>query len=261
MILKEKILTINDQPTRVWSKGSGVKVGFFPGIGGLPKWTEFLDLLSTKFEVVAPSLPGYPGGGRKHLELDNIFDWLLATSDIIKACGLNGADIVASSVSAPLIIDWAATWPSECKIVLVGPFGTYLEEEPIQDIWALRPNELSKKVVNNPKIFQDYVEVIEGEDPTEWKVQQMRGLESSARYLFPFGDTGLVSRLRRVESSVLIIRGEDDQIIPESHLKLYSEGISSPVSCEGVVGAGHLCELESPKEVASLVKHFFSSAS
>ena len=103
----------------------------FPGIGGLPKWTEFLELLSTRFEVIAPSLPGFPGGGRKHLELDSIFDWLLITNDVIKISGLQNADLIASSISAPLIADWAATWLSSSNIAPIGPFGTYIKSEPI----------------------------------------------------------------------------------------------------------------------------------
>ncbi len=258
MQLKEEHVKLADYEARIWSKGSGKKVGFFPGIGGLPKWTEFLELLSADFEVIAPSLPGFPGGGRKHLDLDGIFEWLLVTNDLIRISGLQNADLVASSVSAPLIADWAATWPSKRNITLIGPFGTYLDSEPIKDIWALRPNELSRKIVNNPQIFQDFVEVGEGEEPIEWKVVQMRSLEASARYLFPFGDTGIGSRLRRIESSLLIVRGEDDQIIPESHIKLYNDRVSSVVKYETVVGAGHLCELEKPRAVYSLVKAFLS---
>ena len=85
----------------------------------------------------------------------------------------------------------------------------------------------------------------------------MRSLEASARFLFPFGDTGIASRLRRLESNLLVLRGEDDQIIPESHMKLYDDQVPYTVKYEVVAGAGQLCELEKPEVVSLLVKEFF----
>ena len=151
--VRSDFIKVHGNQYRVWSKGSGDRIGFFPGIGGLPKWTKFLDLLAEQYEVVAPSIPGFPGGGDNHLQLDGIFDWLLVINDIINEVGLEHANLIASSVSAPLLTDWAATWSANGKLVLIGPFGTFLDEEPIRDIWAIRPNELSRTVMKNPKVF------------------------------------------------------------------------------------------------------------
>ena len=53
---------INGFPCRVWTKGKGPKLGFLAGLGGLPRWLPFLDRLAETRTVIAPSLPGYPGG-------------------------------------------------------------------------------------------------------------------------------------------------------------------------------------------------------
>ncbi len=75
-------MTVNGHAHRVWSKGTGRPLGFLAGIGGLPKWTPFLDRLAESRQVIAPSLPGFPGAAG-HEDLDTIFDWILATHDIV----------------------------------------------------------------------------------------------------------------------------------------------------------------------------------
>ena len=61
---------VNGFPCRVWSKGSGPRLGFLAGLGGLPRWVPFLDELAKTRTVIVPSLPGYPGGAAGHTVLD-----------------------------------------------------------------------------------------------------------------------------------------------------------------------------------------------
>ena len=72
------IADINGFATRVWRKGSGPRIGFLAGYGGLPKWVPFLDRLAERRTVIVPSLPGFPGGDRGHTALDTHLDWVLA---------------------------------------------------------------------------------------------------------------------------------------------------------------------------------------
>ena len=76
-------IDINGYPTRVWRKGTGPKIGFLAGYGGLPRWIPFLDRLAESRTVIVPSLPGFPGGDRGHSVLDSQLDWLLAVRDLI----------------------------------------------------------------------------------------------------------------------------------------------------------------------------------
>ena len=47
---------VNGFATRVWRKGSGPKLGFLAGFGGLPRWVPFLDELANSRTVIVPSL-------------------------------------------------------------------------------------------------------------------------------------------------------------------------------------------------------------
>ena len=65
---------VNGFPCRVWQRGSGPRLGFLAGFGGLPRWIPFLDILARERTVVVPSLPGFPGGDRGHSVLDSHLD-------------------------------------------------------------------------------------------------------------------------------------------------------------------------------------------
>ena len=93
---------VNGFSCRVWNKGSGPKLGFLAGFGGLPRWVPFLDELAKTRTVIVPSLPGFPGGDRGHTVLDTHLDWVLAVRQIVEKAGLAGADLLGAR-SAPLL--------------------------------------------------------------------------------------------------------------------------------------------------------------
>src|SRR5262249_12503176 len=113
---------INGFPTRVWRKGRGPVIGFLAGYRGRPGWVPVLDRLAESRSVVAPSLPGFPGGDRGHSVLDSHLDWVLAARTLIDKAGLAGADLVGSSVGGAFAAELAAIWPEKVKrLALTGP--------------------------------------------------------------------------------------------------------------------------------------------
>ncbi len=250
---------VNGHAVRVWRKGRGEKLGFFAGIGGLPRWTPFLDALAEEREVIVPSLPGFPGAAG-HDELDTLFDWLLATRDILAASGLDGADVMAVSVSAPLLADVAGVWPGSIRrLALLAPFGLFDPAEPATDIWAFRPGHLPDFMCADRETYKAFIEQPEEADPIEWKVEQMRALEASARYLFPTGNTGLAARLGRIGCPLLLLRGSEDRVIPAAYLEHFARGVSGPAQIAHIEGAGHLAELDRPQAVAAVVRDFLAA--
>jgi len=92
--LKTRTITLNGVATRVWEKGAGAPIGYFPGYGGAPRWHAFLDELAKTRKVIVPSLPGFPGGGLGHLKLDSHLDWVIACGDLLELSGLSGSDLI-----------------------------------------------------------------------------------------------------------------------------------------------------------------------
>ena len=254
--IQESTVLVNGLPCRVWTKGEGAPLGYLPGVGGLPHWTPFLDHLAATRRVIAPSLPGFPGGiGHDHL--DTHFDWLLATHDLLTAAGLAGADVIASSVSGALAADAAGVWPTLIKrLVLIAPFGLFDAADPPTDIWAQRPGYLNGLLCAEAQTYKDFVAQPEAVDAIEWKVEQMRAQETSARFLFPLGNTGLAKRLGRITCPTLLLWGELDRVMPFTYAERFASGIVGKSEIVKVAAAGHLAELDAPASAADAVLKF-----
>ena len=251
-----RTVEVNGRPCRVWEKGEGKPVGYLAGIGGLARFSPFLDRLAERRRVIAPSLPGFPGA-EGHDLLDTQLDWILATHDLLEAAGLEGADLVGASVGAALAADVTACARAMVRrLVLIGPLGIFDEADPVTDVWALRPGELPRMLCADPARFTEVTSAPEGEDPIEAEVLQLRAHEAAARLLWPLGDTGLAKRLPRIRQPVMLLWGEDDRVAPVSYAERFAHALGSEARTERVPGAGHLADLDAPDEAARRVLDF-----
>jgi pimeloyl-ACP methyl ester carboxylesterase len=251
-------VTINEQPCRVWEKGEGSPLVFLAGFGGLPRWTECLDHLAARRRVIAPSLPGFPGGGAIG-PLYNHLDWLLAARDLISGARLERCDLMGVSLGAALAADIAALWPALVdRLVLVSALGLFDENDPSADPFAQRPDELPRLLCAHPERYVAHTAVPEGADPVEWTVTATRAKEAAARFLWPLGDTGLAGRLYRIGQKTLLVWGAGDRVVPASYHARIANGISGKTQVEVIEGAGHLVDLDAPEKLSQRVTAFLS---
>jgi pimeloyl-ACP methyl ester carboxylesterase len=245
---------VNGFATRIWRKGSGPKLGFLAGFGGLPRWVPFLDELAKSRTVIVPSLPGFPGGDRGHSVLDTHLDWLLAVRELLAKADLDGADLAASSVGASLAAEMAALWPASVRrLALIAPFGLFDEADPATDPWAQRADNVAGLMCADPETWKALKAMPEGANSVEWPIEQTRASEAAARYLWPLGNTKLEKRLPMIKAPTLLIWGEQDQIMPRGYADRFAKGISGPARVRTIAGAGHLAELDRPAEVAAAI--------
>ena len=244
---------INGFPCRVWRQGSGPKLGFLAGFGGLPRWIPFLERLSQQRTVIVPSLPGFPGA-TGHAVLDNHLDWVLAVRHLLAAAGLEGADLAGSSVGGSFAAEMAAIWPSTVRrLALIAPFGLFDEKEPATDPWAQRANEVAGLLCADPEKWRALKEVPAGANSIEWPIEQVRANEAAARAFWPLGNAGLAKRLPLIKAPTLLIWGAEDRIVPRSYATRFAAGIKGKTELRVIEGAGHLAELDKPDETAAAV--------
>ena len=253
-------IDVNGFSTRIWRQGTGPKLGFLAGFGGLPRWMPFLDELAKSRTVIVPSLPGFPGGDRGHSVLDSHLDWLLAVREILDQAGLTEADLAGSSVGASLAAEVAALWPQSVgKLALVAPFGLFDETNPPTDPWAQRADAVPGLMCADPEIWKAMKAVPEGANSVEWPIEQVRANEAAARIFWPLGNTRIEKRLRLIKAPTLLLWGEHDRIMPVAYADTFAKGIAGPTTVKIVSGAGHLAELDRPAEVAREILNFTRS--
>jgi len=256
--LKERYVETPSGPARVWEKGEGPLVGFFAGLGGLPRWLPALDLLAAEHKVVAPSLPGYPGGA-PYEHLDGHLDWILAAVDTLSASGAWGGDLIGCSVGGALAAEVAALRPDAVRrLVLIAPFGLFDPEFPGTDIFAQRNAEAQIASLSaKPDDYGTYVTAAKGND-VEGSLTMLRADMAASRLLWPLGDTRLAKRLPRIKHSTLILWGAEDKIIPPSYAERFGDLIAGPVQIEHIAGAGHKVEFDAPEAVAASISAFLN---
>ena len=247
------IVEINGFPCRVWSKGNGPKLGFLAGLGGLPRWIPFLDRLAETRTVIAPSLPGYPGGAG-HSVLDTHLDWIVAVRQLLDKAGLAGSDLVGASVGGSFAAEMAAVFPGTVKrLVLMAPFGLFDEAAPATDPWAQRGDAVAGLVCADGEKWKALVSAPEGANSVEWPIEMTRASEAAARAFWPLGNTKLEKRLALIEASTLVLWGEQDRILPKSYAEKFVTGIKGPTRSSTVADAGHLAYLDQPEATARAV--------
>lgn len=249
---------VNGFSTRIWRKGSGPKLGFLAGFGGLPRWVPFLDELAKTRTVIVPSLPGFPGGDRGHSVLDTHLDWVLAVRDLLEKADLAGADLAGSSVGASLAAEAAALWPAMVRrLALIAPFGLFDEKDPPTDPWAQRADAVPGLMCADPEVWKALKAIPDGANSIEWPIEQVRASEAAARIFWPLGNTKLEKRLPLIQAPTLLVWGERDRIMPRSYADRFAKGIAGRTERAVIQGAGHLAELDKPAETAAALLRFF----
>ncbi len=253
----ERFVEVNGAPCRVWEKGDGKPLYFLAGVAGLPRWTKFLDKLAETRRVVAPSLPGFPGG-QGHDLLDSHLDWITATLDLLEGAGAEAPiDLIGVSVGGALAAEVAAVAPGFVRrLVLVASFGLYDADSPPADIWAQRPGMQPAVLCKNPDTYTAFTAPPDGADPGEWSIVMTRALEASARILWPLGDTRLIRRLHRVRADTLIVWGDEDKVLAPSYAEHFGHEIAGRAAVEIIPGAGHLAPLDNPELAAQFISGF-----
>ncbi len=248
---------INGAPCRVWRKGAGPMVGYLAGHGGLPKWIPFLDILAERFTVVAPSLPGYPGG-EGHRELGTHLDWIVAVRKLLEGAGLDAAAaLIGGGPGGAFAAEMAALWPrSSDRLVLIAPWGLFDETNPMADPWGQRRSDIPGLMCHDPETWKAFVAAPDGANSIEWPIEQARALEASARAFWPLGDIGLARRLLHIRCPTLLLWGAEDRILPRACADAFTEGIAGPTSLHVIADAAHRPELDRPEQVARHVADF-----
>jgi pimeloyl-ACP methyl ester carboxylesterase len=249
----ERTVPVNGLPCRVWEAGEGEPLGVLAGLGGVPRWSPFLERLSRSRRVVVPSLPGFPGAAG-HDRLDDLMDWVSAALDLMEESGIDGTDLVGLSVGGMLAAEVAALGRVR-RLVLVAPFGLFEQRDPVADPFARKPREVPGLLSARPDVFEALRDPSDSEDPAEWMIVLARADEAAARLLWPLGDHGLSKRLHRIRVPTLVVWGDEDRVIPPTYAQRFARGIAG-AAVRRIAGAGHLVDVDAPDELAAAIDDF-----
>jgi pyruvate dehydrogenase E2 component (dihydrolipoamide acetyltransferase) len=253
-----EIVTVGAGTLRFLRQGDGDEaVLLLHGFGGdLNNWLFNLDALAEGRTVYALDLPGHGGSVKRAEGLGSL---TAAVREFLDGQGVERAHLVGHSMGALVAAAIARESPDRvASLTLVDPagLGEEIDRDYVDGFVAATSRKELKPVLQ--RLFADPELVTRSMVDDVLKYKRLDGVDEALRSLagelFPDGHQQRGLDLEAYDGPVLVIWGEQDQVIPAAHAD------SAPPRAEKriLAGAGHSPHLESAGEFNRLVTGFLS---
>lgn len=245
---------------RLWSSGQGKPALFLHGYDGHPGEAGFLTALAKSRQVFAPEHPGY-GESTGVEEIDDIFDMTLYYRELIEQLGVGPVDVVGHSLGGMFAAELAVLAPQLVRrVVLIAPFGLWLDETQIPDLFVMSANQLNRATwheADSHAAQQALSRLTDGQSGNTAIVTRAMNLSTAGKFLWPIPDRGLGKRLHLIKAPTLIVMGASDSLIPPAYGAAFRQRIAGS-KVELIANAGHNPQDEQPEALLKVVEAFLA---
>jgi pimeloyl-ACP methyl ester carboxylesterase len=237
-------------------KGDGPPTLYLHGAGLTRMWLPFHERLSQSLDVIAPEHPGY-GETAMPEWLDGFDDLVIHYDSLLDALELERVHLVGYSLGAWIAAEIAVFHPRRIEsLTLVTPIGLRVPGKPVGDIFAMDPEVLFTTLFNDPSNAAQILPDFESLDEIEHQFGEMATLARLAWN--PRFDPKLERRLARVDCPALVVKAENDRLVPGELADRYAALIAG-ARVETVPGTGHALIVEQPEKTADVVTSFIGA--
>lgn len=224
---------------------------------GNPGWLPFHQQLAERFDVLAPSHPGYDQSARPEWlrsvrDIAAIYGWLLAD------LGLERVTLVGLGFGGWIAAEMASMAPAGFKrLVLVGAMGIQPADGAILDQALLNYIQYAQAGFHDMSAFERIYGAAPTTDQLEtWDLNRETTFRTAWKpYLY---SPTLPHLLGGIKAPTLVIWGADDRIVPLSCGERYASAIPG-ARLQTIEACGHCVEMERPAELAELIVRFVGS--
>jgi pimeloyl-ACP methyl ester carboxylesterase len=233
---------------------------FLHGLMGLLDDHRFLEQLAEHWHVLAPELPGY-GASRGEELLEDMLDFTLHGWDVVDALEVQRPMIIGHSLGGMIAAELACLAPSQLEqLVLIDPFGVWLDEQPVPDLFALLPFEFGDLLFHDAadaeRLLPGVSDLADEDALRRFAVDMTRELGTAGKLLFPIPNRRLSKRLYRLTTPTLIVWAEDDRLMPAAEYAARWQSLLPDAQSVTLPGAGHMLPYEQPSALADAVVKF-----
>jgi pimeloyl-ACP methyl ester carboxylesterase len=234
-------------------KGEGPPTLYLHGAGLTRMWLPFYEHLSQSVELTVPEHPGY-GETAMPEWLDGFDDLVIHYDTLFDALELERVHLVGYSLGGWIAAEIAVFHPHRlASLTLITPAGLRVPGTPQRDLFAMDPETLFMTFFNDPTNAAQILPDFESLDEIEHQFGEMATLARLAWN--PRFDPKLERRLARIHAPTLVVKAENDRLIPGEVADRYSELIAD-ARVETVPGTGHAVIVEQPEKTAEVVTSF-----
>lgn len=252
--------TVGQSNLRVISGGSGSTLLFLHGMERHPGDATFLNRLAEHRHVVAPEHPGY-GESTGFDSLKDLVDVVLHYRTLVESLGDEPVDLVGHCVGGMFAAEFAALCPHLVRrLVLVAPYGLWLDDLPLPDPFAMEPDDLkrAKWGANEPPDPEPSIALAFPDDPHAQVFDRVRNMASATKFLWPIPDRGLGRRLPYIKAKTLIVIGDADGLVLPAYANEFARLIPE-AKVKTIDGAGHYPMFDREAEFTATVEAFLDA--
>ncbi len=250
----DEFVAVAGERLRLLRGGSGDPLLVLHHDIGNPGWLPFHQRLAERFDVLAPSHPGYdqssrPAWMRSVRDMAIVYQWLLADLE------LSEVTLVGLGFGGWIAAEMASMAPAGFKrLVLVGAMGIQPAEGEILDQALVNYIEYARAGFHDVRAFEQIYGAEPSTDQLEaWDVnREMTFRVAWKPYLY---SQTLPHLLGGVRAPALVVWGANDRVVPPSCGERYVASLRD-ARLEVIEECGHCVEMERPAELVSLIERF-----
>jgi len=248
-------LKVRDIELEVVRRGSGPTLLFLHGFHPLAPDARFLERLSAKATVVAPSHPGF-GASSRPGDFETVYDLVHLYRELVDDLGDDEVTLVGASFGGWLAAEIAASCPPWLdRLVLVDALGIKLgdrETADILDVFNTHPNIVRNRSWHHPDRAPEFDEMSDDaltRHARDWEALSLYGWEP---YMY---NPRLKRWLGRIAVPTLVAWGASDGVVTPDYGRGYAALIPDS-RFTFIEDAGHHPELERPDALAERILDF-----
>jgi pimeloyl-ACP methyl ester carboxylesterase len=247
-------VSVRDVALSLWRGGSGERLVFLHGAGGMPGWTPFFAALAEHFEVLAPEHPGF-GGSDDPKWIRNVADAAMLYLDLLEALDLRGVHLVGNSLGGWIAAELAIRDRARLKsLTLLAPAGVRVKGVPSGDAFIWSPEEVARNLFHD----QSFAEAMLQQKPSE---EQMKVLLKNRYAATKYGweprwfNPDLEKWLHRIKVPAHLVWGEEDRLLPFAYAEAWMRELPE-ARLTRMPQCGHLPHIEKAGPTARAVIDF-----
>ncbi len=250
-----EFIEVQGIPVAYRRAGKGEPVLFIHGAGYTRRWIPLYQTLAQHVDFIAPEIPGF-GETPAPKWFRHFDDLTILLDEFLSRLGLDRVHLIGYSMGGWAAAEFAAFYPRRLKsLSLLTPIGLRLPDNPGVDMFQLSVPELMDRLFNDKVVQQEFTP-----DPENFEegIHLYSEFAAAARLVWaPRYNLALERRLQRLTCPTLVVRAEDDRLVPNEMAEKYA-GIVPNCRLEKIPETGHELCLERPTALATVLNRFIA---
>ena len=250
-----EFIEVQGIPVAYRRAGKGEPVLFIHGAGYTRRWIPLYQTLAQHVDFIAPEIPGF-GETPAPKWFRHFDDLTILLDEFLSRLGLDRVHLIGYSMGGWAAAEFAAFYPRRLKsLSLLTPIGLRLPDNPGVDMFQLSVPELMDRLFNDKVVQQEFTP-----DPANFDegIHLYSEFAAAARLVWaPRYNLALERRLQRLTCPTLVVRAEDDRLVPNEMAEKYAE-ILPNCRLEKIPETGHELCLERPTPLATILNRFIA---